>query len=190
MPFFHNDPIYEIQYEKIDENKCKIIGLTSNTDKMFSVKIPEHDPSGREVVEIDSCAFENNEQIKTVEISETVKIIGISAFKGCKELTSITIPNSVKHIGVWAFAECSALDSITIPDGVKHIGAGAFQGCVFLNNIEISNSVTSVGDLAFYRCFNLTITYKGTMASWCEIEGINEWPFTVICNDGSIERNY
>ncbi|MFA6199625.1 MAG: leucine-rich repeat protein [Bacteroidales bacterium] len=39
--------------------------------------------------------------------------IGIGTFQNCSELNSINIPNSVTLIGAWAFDCCSRLTSIT-----------------------------------------------------------------------------
>ena len=62
--------------------------------------------------------------ITSVEIPNTVKIIGNSAFYDNK-LTSVTIPNSVTNIGSSAF-ENNQLTSVTIPSSVTSIGSSAF----------------------------------------------------------------
>ncbi|MBQ8336594.1 MAG: leucine-rich repeat protein [Bacteroidaceae bacterium] len=88
-------------------------------------------------------------------IPHSVTSIGNYAFDDCITLTSIEIPNSVTVIGDDAF-RCSGLTSIEIPNSVTVIGDGAFQNCSSLTSIEIPNSVTSIGSGAFSDCEALT----------------------------------
>ena len=62
----------------------------------------------------------------SIEIPNSVKIIGDSAFYACEYLTSVTIPSSVTYIGGFAFYCCSNIMSITIPSSVSYVGYCAF----------------------------------------------------------------
>ena len=46
------------------------------------------------------------------------------------EITSLNIPNSVTKIGKYAFYGCSGLTSVTIPNSVKSIESHAFRNCI------------------------------------------------------------
>ena len=96
------------------------------------------------------------DNITSVEISNGITYIGISAFYNCSKLISITIPDSVTSIGGSAFSSCTSLESITIPDSVTSIGNQAFKDCTSLKSITIPDSVTSIGIYAFYYCTSLT----------------------------------
>jgi len=122
--------------------------------------------------------YDIKNDIKKVNIPNSVTNIGGSAFVGCKSLTSISIPNSVTSIGWGAFynssissitipngvtsisdstfKECHSLTSVSIPNSVTSIGNDAFWGCTALKSIDIPNSVTSIGENAFYACQSLT----------------------------------
>ena len=76
----------------------------------------------------------------------------MDAFGGCKSLASVNIPNSVKIIGGGAFGGCSSLTSINIPNSVTIIASGAFSGCSSLTSVNIPNSVTIIDNLAFSGC--------------------------------------
>lgn len=88
-----------------DENTCEITGYCG---KGGHVDIPGI-IKGNRVVYIESGAFENQENISSVSIPDTVTHIQSRAFKGCTGLREITIPASVRVIGENAFAGCSNL---------------------------------------------------------------------------------
>lgn len=56
-----------------------------------------------------------------------------------QEIKELNIPNSVSRIGTAAFIGCSEINSITIPETIKEIGAAAFRGCYSLDRVIISN---------------------------------------------------
>lgn len=67
------------------------------------------------VTTIASLAFNENTNLKHIELPNSLTNIGGSAFRGCTGLTNITIPNSVTSIGNSVFSGCSSLENITIP---------------------------------------------------------------------------
>ena len=109
-----------------------------------------------QVVGIDNNAFGMCVDLTSVEIPETVTIIGQSAFSNCHNLASITIPSGVSIIEASAFSACYRLTSITIPSGVSIISAGAFHYCTSLTSIAIPDGVTSIERYAFADCTGLT----------------------------------
>ena len=84
----------------------------------------------------------------SVDIPNSVTIIGLYVFARCSSLTSVTLPDSITIIDGYAFASCSSLNSITIPDTVTDIREGAFSGCSNLIEIlvDANNSVYSSED--------------------------------------------
>ena len=102
----------------------------------------------------------------SVEIPNSVSIIGIDAFSECTGLTSVTIPNSVTSIEEHAFYNCIGLTSVVIPDSVENIWEGAFQECTGLTSVAIGNSVTSIGGGTFAGCSGLTsVTIPNSVTS-------------------------
>lgn len=95
----------------------------------------------------------------------TVTSIGQWVFQENSNLVSVTIPNSVKTIGHGAFTYCYRLTSVKIGSGVKTIAPWAFQGCTGMKSIVIPETVTSIGKGVFDGCTNLSISgYKGSQA--------------------------
>ena len=100
--------------------------------------------------------YVNGEEIKDLEIPNSVTSIGNYTFAGFKAPTSIIIPNSVTSIGEGAFLDCTGLSSITIPNNVTSICKETFKKCSNLTSIIIPNSVTKIEENAFVACTGLT----------------------------------
>jgi len=172
---------HTLNYLVLSESKrtCAVIGSTSGP--VGALELPDFPvKNGIEytLVEIADYAFYYCRGLTSVEIPNSVKIIGdgaffsctglisaiignsvddigIGAFNGCTGLTSVVIGNSVKSIGNSAFAYCSGLTSVVIPNSVQTIGYGTFYGCSGLTSVVIGNSVKSIGNDAFAYCSGL-----------------------------------
>lgn len=114
---------------------------------------------------IGKCFYQYNENIRSVVIPASVKIIKGFAFCGCINLRfikfnrnsrlrkigwlsftstiieSIEIPSSVKYIGMYAFAFNKKLRSVTFHDKAKirKIGIEAFSNCPLLDDMAKEN---------------------------------------------------
>lgn len=147
-------------------------------------------PAG--VTTIGAYAFNNCDDLTSINIPSTVTTIEDRAFSGCWVLEEAVIPNSVTTIGSYAFEDCSFtyidlpkklteiatgafrdcsfLRSVVIPEGVQSIGFGAFEYCSRLTSITIPNSVTVIEDWALADCENLWhIYFTGSEAQWNRI---------------------
>ena len=117
---------------------------------------------------IDSNAFNDCYNLKTIVFPSTITSIEGGAFCYCSSLTGrLTIPNSVTMIGPSAFYGCSGLTGdLTIPDAVTSIGDHAFGECHGLTgSLLVGNSVASIGSYAFYGCNGLTTLTIGNSLS-------------------------
>ena len=143
-----------------DSRKGNYLTVISSKENVTEVNIPKTvtvDGKKLKVKSIDSYAFCNCSDLKSITIPEGVTSIGDEAFKNCTSLTNVTIPDSVTSIGNYAFEGCESLTSVAIPDSVTSIGYRAFEGCESLTSVIIpENSVYSIGDEAFKNCDSLT----------------------------------
>ncbi len=149
------------------------------------------------VLEINSGAAANNEELTSIVIPDTVRYLGDYAFYGCTalrtvtlggglediymmtfanctSLTNIIIPEGVTRIWGQAFSDCTSLASVTLPDTLEGIDAAAFIGCSSLTEISIPGSVTEIlGDSPFEGCISLTdIDVADSNLAYMSIEGV------------------
>jgi len=78
--------------------------------------------------------------------------------KGYATFVSVEIPDSVMIIGDYAFEYCLNLENVTIPDSVSNIGFHSFHGCPKLEDITIPASVGVIDIRAFDANYRLVIT--------------------------------
>ncbi len=142
------------------------------------------------VTEIMDSAFDSCENLKIVNLSTGLKIIGPSAFVNCYSLTSIEIPEGVTTVEYRAFSNCINLESVSIPstitdwgqnvfmlcenintislaEGLKSISSDMFSNLTKLENISIPSTVTSIDQNAFWGCKSLkSITIPSSVTDW------------------------
>lgn len=115
---------------------------------------------GFRVIGIGDGAFGRCEDIKSVEIADTVLEIGINAFAYCTALESVNFgaTSTIKIINNQAFMYCESITRIDIPDSVIEIGEKSFAECMSLENVVFGedSALEIINGQAFKRCRNLT----------------------------------
>ena len=121
------------------------------------------------VVEIGREAFSECQQLKSVEITSSVKKIGNSAFlndngmekasfPGIKEMCAIEYVSPQSNPLYWGhslYINGEYVTDLEIPEGIMAIGSSAFAGSN-ISSVKIPNSVTSISQNAFRSCRDLT----------------------------------
>lgn len=100
------------------------------------------------VTDIDR-AFNNNQTITSLTMSNNITVIGSQGLAGIANLKNIKLSNKLTTIGESAFYGCQSLEEIEIPSTVTTIEGHAFEGCPKLTEIYIPNSVIEMGDYVF-----------------------------------------
>ncbi len=103
---------------------------------------------GSQVTCIPYDAFEDFENVSSVELPEGLTEIQNSAFSGCKQLKEIKFPTSLKTIGSSAFIKCG-FEGIEIPESVEKIGeyaVGYGSGSVLIDNFYIIGKTGSAAE--------------------------------------------
>ncbi len=96
-----------------------------------------------------------NCNIKSINITSSVKVIGIGAFHNCKQLVEVTLCDGLEIIDTAAFVECTSLKSVAIPSTVKTIGKGAFEKCEQFVEVTLCDGLETIDGGAFNECTSL-----------------------------------
>ena len=83
---------------------------------------------------------------------EGVEYIGAYAFQDCENLKTVQMANSVKEIGSLAFYLCEKLQNITLSDNIKVLKSHTFSDCKNLTKIELPKNLEEIEVRAFYKC--------------------------------------
>ena len=94
-------------------------------------------------------------RIKIADTYESlpVTLVAYRAFENCNNVTSIELPDSITQIAAGAFYYCTGLKSIISPESVAKIGLGAFEGCKSLEEITlpfVGDQIKTDADLYHY----------------------------------------
>ena len=128
-----------------------------------------------------SAAFRDS-GITSVEIPDTVKLIGGYAFGWNQDITSITIPASVTQIWFGSFVHCDNLKSITVAAGNPNYSS---EGGILYTNIEdfyLTWDWNANQDFVGYKYTDneektVLHSYPGASGSVTIKEGVTEIPF-------------
>lgn len=100
-------------------------------------------------------------KLKSIFLSNSIRMIEAEAFHGCDSLSEVFIePSSLDDpiglcaIGEGAFSWCKELDSICLPSTLKSIGDRAFHA-TSLHSVYIPENVEVIGKNVFGRCSGL-----------------------------------
>lgn len=142
----------------------------NNSESRTSSNINVLNISGNSLTEIKSGAFQDNQELTSVDLSgaPNLKTIDEKAFYHCS-MTSINFGTNcnIDTIGKSAFESCDRLDSITIGK-VKTLGDYAFNNCSSLAKINQasdgkndlrSSTLTRIGRYTFGGCTTLANLY-------------------------------
>ena len=102
------------------------------------------------VDKIPDDAFNGKQQLLSLVLPKTTKVVGNSAFKGCNGIEELQMPMDVTEIGDEAFTGTS-IRSMDFNYALKKIGNRAFANTP-LKEISFHNKVESIGNEAFYGC--------------------------------------
>ena len=165
-----------ILYVINDNDEVVITDCSDSIDKS-TISIPDK-IDGHPVTMIYYYVFSGLENTKTINIPDSVKVIGAEAFAWSNNLQTINIPTSVTTIDAAAFAGNDKLQSITIPDSVTELGVGAFILCENLTNVTLPNTISSIPYGTFAACVSLKKINISSSVKTIEDEAFSMTGFT------------
>ena len=99
--------------------------------------------------------FARLDNLKNIDIPDSVTNITTLAFYRCNGLVSVQVPGSVTAIKNGTFRECNNLKKVILNEGVAKIEGSAFVFCSSLEQIKLPQSLMSIGSGAFDNCTSL-----------------------------------
>lgn len=138
--------IYELQGD--------IYCVTGVTNKNIQSAVIVSNVAGIPVTKVNWYVFNDCKMLKTVELPESLTMIGAYAFSGCSNLRSIEIPHGVTTIEAETFYECASLADIKLHDDIISIRDLAFKDCA-IENIKLPSNLQLIHGEAFKGCKNL-----------------------------------
>ncbi|MGM9641320.1 MAG: leucine-rich repeat protein [Faecousia sp.] len=112
------------------------------------------------VTSIGQSAFSSNSDITSVELPDTLEIIGPYAFEYCYGVEITELPDSIHRIDDAAFKYASSVNC-NIPSNLEVMGSEVFNGSG-LTHAVIPATVARLGDEAFSSCYHLTeVEFQG-----------------------------
>ena len=144
----------------IPEGVKSISGAFYDSSKVTSVKFPSTleriesysfaCTSGQVFAENGNVEPAKISKLKSLEIPNSVKHIGMSAFYNCSALESVTLSENVYSINPLTFAFCDKLSSVSMSDKVAAVTSLAFGQTSSLKNVTLSKSLIFIGDAVFF----------------------------------------
>lgn len=104
---------------------------------------------GRRLVRCDNLS------LTCYRVKPGTRRIDDDAFEDCDQLRRVELPNTVIRIGDWAFYRCQALETLVVPGTVTSIGDRAFSHCKSLKTLLLVGRVKSIGEYAILSCDSL-----------------------------------
>lgn len=139
--------------------------------------------SGTEIIE--SYAFCNNQNLKTVNLPESVKTIGGWGFFRSKSLEKINICSSMKKIGVFSFSECKKLKEFHIPEGINALESSIFYDCPSLHLLSCPKGFKGAGKHTLFNCpIDTLYVHKGTKPMDVIPDAVGEFNLFITYDDG------
>lgn len=83
-------------------------------------------------------AFSGCQMLKSVVLSDKLRIIRSNAFKDCVNLENVVWGKGLECIWDLAFENCISLKSIVFPESVRKVDSLAFKGCTNISSITFA----------------------------------------------------
>jgi len=131
--------------------------------------------------------FKENENIKSVVIPSSAKIIVPSAFSLCVSLEKVTLPEGLLYIGSHAFS-FTELTSVTLPKSLEYLDFGAFFNCDNLAEINIPDDAAFLAKNADERALTAEKIFSGSKIN--ESVALQKKLKEIKCNPFDFEENY
>ncbi|MBR4614895.1 MAG: leucine-rich repeat protein, partial [Kiritimatiellae bacterium] len=132
--------------------------------KLAKVVLPHH------LTQLDDWSIiEGAGHLESIDLPDTVEILGDAVFKNCPMLKSIRLGKSLRIVRHRAFSRCTSLAEISFPATVKEMGDGVLSFCPSLKTVRFEGERPSMGTDFFKGSNPTTVTFAG------KEEAVEDW---------------
>ena len=104
------------------------------------------------LVETKTSVFAYCGTTKTIELPNSLEILGSSSFESCIKLENCTLPPNIKSMGISCFGNCYVLNLKEVPSGVTELTSSVFRECRAITEMTLKGDMTKLNAYAFYGC--------------------------------------
>ncbi|MBE6574088.1 MAG: leucine-rich repeat domain-containing protein, partial [Ruminococcaceae bacterium] len=137
------------------------------------------------VTSIGKYAFEYHENMKSITIPPSVKVIVEYAFDHCSSLDAVYISDMASWCGIEFVSNNTSnplsiahklylngelVEDLVIPEGVERIEEYAFKNFSSISSVTLPKSLKYVGIYAFYGCSSVKSVHIKDLKQWCGID--------------------
>lgn len=135
------------------------------------------------IEKIGKFAFYNMDNIKSVTIPSTLKIIDENAFENCDSIENLYITDlkswcgmDIRNYGAKInysgsmYVNGEPLVKLVVPDGVEKIGSFTFYNNDDITEVTIPSDVKAIGREAFSGCYSIERVNASSVEAWAGID--------------------
>ncbi len=148
-----NDADWTVQ---VYQDHAVILGYES--EGRNEVSVPS-EIDGKPVTEIGAGCFSMCDEIRSISLPDTIRVIGNSAFAMCRNLDELVLPDSVEQIGSYLTRDCISLKKLILPKHLEELPRSALAFTP-LNDTELTlpETLKVIRSHAFYSTWLTEIT--------------------------------
>ena len=101
---------------------------------------------------INASMFSDYPNLESVILAESVWLVDEFAFQNCPKLKEVHLSDNITFINRCAFEGCTAMEEIRLPKALTEMSYGIFRNCTSLQAVTFGSNIRKIGDSCFYNC--------------------------------------
>ena len=95
------------------------------------------------------------ENLKSIEIPNSVKKLGVASFLACRRLVKLELPDDITYIPKSCLSLCTGLEELHLPSKLEKVGYEGVAYCISLKKLELPSSLKEIEEYGFTNSRNI-----------------------------------